>query len=228
MANVGVEEFFQTQSDLPVQFDKVLLLDTIQYIDDQKKTYQNIIKTTSEFGKLLIVHRAAPMCTLPFFTDVKNRMLQYDQSYLNIIQDLQSCGLDVHWDVESLLIRMPKMKWLAMMKSRFPSQLELVSNHEIMSGLREISEGVMKYSNDTVEFPDRLMFITAQRPIFTPGFPKVQRFNAVKFTTCNKLPVNGKKLMYEMDVTSEIDRYVKEKEMREKEAANRKNRKLCK
>ena len=44
---------------------------------------------------------------------------------------MQACGLDVQWDIECLPIVMPKLRWLAMLRDRFPPQLNLVSDFEV-------------------------------------------------------------------------------------------------
>ena len=40
---------------------------------------------------------------------------------------------------------LPKLKWYAMMKERFPPQLELISDFEVNATIRELSEGILKY-----------------------------------------------------------------------------------
>ena len=224
VSNVGAEEFFATEASLAAQFDKVLIMDTVQYFDDPKIAYSQIFKTIREYGKLLIIHRAAPMCTLPFFSDAKERMVQYDQSYLSIINDLQSCGMEVQWEVESLPVHMHKHKWMAMLKEKFPAQMDMVSDTEVVSGLRELSEGVLKYPDNMVEFPDRLLFITAQKPFFDPGRPRVARFAGKKYMPVS--PLKGEILTYEMDVTDDIKKFVLEKQRAHQEKLKKKSLKL--
>ena len=49
---------------------------------------------------------------------------------------IQACNLDVQWDIECLPIVMPKLRWLAMLRDRFPPQLNLVSDFEVSKTTR--------------------------------------------------------------------------------------------
>ena len=217
VANVGASEFFRTEASVPAQFDKILFMTALNFIAEPKLTFEHARKTLKQTGKMLIVHRAAPMCTLPLFSEARERMLQYDQSYLDIIKDLQAIGCDVQWEIECLTIRMRKMRWLAMVHEKFPTEFEAISSHEILSGLRELSEGVMKYSDDVIEFPDRLMFITAQWPIMDT-YPTVGR----KLTDAHKQnrqvgsvePATDKAddLLYRLDITKDVRKVLQQKE----------------
>ena len=45
---------------------------------------------------------------------------------------------------------MRKTKWLSMVQEKFPTQMEILSGKEVTSGVRELSEGVLKYEGDWV------------------------------------------------------------------------------
>lgn len=79
-----------------------------------------------------------------------HRLADNDASYMDIVRDLQSVGLDVQWELEVVPVRMPRRKWLAMMRDRYPPQMEIMSDTEILDGLRELTEGVLKYEGDLV------------------------------------------------------------------------------
>ena len=206
ISHTGAEEFFRVESTKrPAQFDKVLLKDAIHYFDNPKEAFRNIFSTLSQDrGKLLIVHRPAFMNTLPLFSDAKERMLQNDEPYMGIIQDLQSCNLDVRWEIECLPVVMPKTKWLAMVKERFPQQLESVSQYEVGGGIRELTEGVLKYGGDMVEFTDRLLFITAQKHWNPKEGPSVQRVN----TNLLKPYPTVDNFSFKMEVTDDLKQHV--------------------
>lgn len=69
---------------------------------------------------------------------------------MDIVRGLQSVRLDVEWELECLPVYMPKRKWLAMVRDQHPSQMEVMSDTEILSGLRELTEGILKYEGDEV------------------------------------------------------------------------------
>ena len=51
----------------------------------------------------------------------------------------------MEWDLVHVPIVIPTSKWLAMLKAKYPPQMEIMSNYEITCGLRELSEGPLKY-----------------------------------------------------------------------------------
>ena len=215
VANVGAEEYFRREREgkQPAKYDKILLKDTVQFFDDdepKKKTYENVLGSLSEFGRVLIIHRPAPMNTLPVFTDAKDRLTNTEPGYMDIIKDLQACNLDVQWEIECLPIVMPKMKWMAMLNEKFPPCMQIVSKFEVVCGMRELSEGVLKYEGDIVEFTDRLLFITACRTIFS-DLPVIKRFGTGVHHIPDP-PTITDTMKYSMAVTGDIKRYVIEKE----------------
>lgn len=210
--NVGVEDFFSNKGDYHTQdrtkFDKIIFLDTLRHLTDSKQFFSDVLQHMSELSKVLIIHRAAPINTLPVFDQALKRLHQYDQSYLKTIEGLKELGLEVFWEIESIPVITNKYKWFLMLKHRFPPELKIVSDSEILQGLRELSEGSMKYSVDQVEFLDRLLFITVQRP--------VQRYPLLGRKLGIKEPIFvGKGLQFELPVTSDIASIVEAKIQKE-------------
>ncbi|KAH9496216.1 hypothetical protein Btru_010516 [Bulinus truncatus] len=165
IAHVGAEEFFrksaEDKSNSEAKYDKILIKDCVRYLADPQTTYRNMAASLAPHGKIVIIHRSGDLNSLPYFQDAKQRMEQIETPYSSIIEDLQASRLDVTWELECLPVRMSKKKWLAMMKEQFPPQMEALSRTEILCGLRELTEGILKYEWDMVEFVDRLLFITA-------------------------------------------------------------------
>ena len=89
IAHVGADEFFREQLNKDPQFDKVLVNDSLHYFTSPKETYTNIMRCIRNMGRLLIIHRPAPMNTLPLSNQARERMQNSDEYYMNIIHDLQ-------------------------------------------------------------------------------------------------------------------------------------------
>ena len=98
-----------------------------------------------------------------------------------------------------------------MIKEKFPPIMEVMSTFEIKAGLRELSEGILKYEGDMVEFQDRVMFISASRPLFS-AYPTIQRYGG-KHTVHTSPPIAD--LHFKMAVTDDIKTFVKERERKE-------------
>ncbi|XP_072176048.1 uncharacterized protein [Diadema setosum] len=186
ISHVGAEEYFrQLSKDLQkdekeAPFDKIMLKDSCEHFTNPAETFLHIMKTISPLGKMLIIHRPGPMNTLPFFSEANKRLSEEDseEPYTKLIRNLQRIRVDVKWEIETLPIVMPKVKWLAMLKKNFPPQMEIISKGQVQQGIRELTEGMLKYSGETVEFYDRLLFITACHPMTDCGYPSVQRCGA--------------------------------------------------
>ncbi len=43
--------------------------------------------------------------------------------------------------------------------------MQITSDYEVKAGLRDVTEGVLKYEGNVVEFTDRLLFIVASKHI---------------------------------------------------------------
>lgn len=188
IAHVGAEEYFRAlaherdmEGKASETFEKVLLHDACRYLTQPAELYNNIAKCLSPGGTLLIVHRPAHLITLPFFRDAQHRLVANDVPYMDIVRDLQGVKLDVQWELEVVPVTMDKTRWLAMLRDHYPPHMEIMSHTEILAGLRELSEGVLKYEGKQVEFTDRLLFIKATRSKLEDGYPSVQRYSAGQF-----------------------------------------------
>ena len=213
VAHVGSEEFFRLQmkeqDDKRQLFDKVILKDALRYFEDPVEMYSNIMKCLSKHGKMLIIHRPSSINTLPIFHDARQRLEDNEIPYDDIIKDLKALDFDVQWEIECLPIQISKKKWYSMLESKFPPQMEIMSDFEVRSGIRELSEGVMKYEGDEVEFNDRLLFIVVGNPDKKRrGFPSIKRYNADDFVP---YPTTTP-LSYSMEVSPEMKQYVKQKQ----------------
>ncbi|XP_033124921.1 uncharacterized protein LOC117123178 [Anneissia japonica] len=210
---VGAEQYFRELSEGLTEgkeppFDKIILHGAFEYFSSPKTTFAHIMRTLTKHGKLLILHRPAPMSTLPFFTEANKRFVEEDSNdpYLKILRSLQSQRVDVKWDIEVLPIVMPKVKWLAMLNKKFPPQMEIISNFEILTGVRELTEGMLKYQGEMVEFFDRLMFIAVSLPYGTGGYPSIQRHGSSETKPYPGLV----DLKYSLEITPDIQKHIRD------------------
>ncbi|XP_072042670.1 uncharacterized protein [Amphiura filiformis] len=218
IAHVGAEEYFRQLADDMTDdkeppFDKILLKDSVEHFTHPAETFSHIMKTLTKFGRILIIHRPGPMATLPFFSEASRRFSDedVDEPYIKIIKNLQAIKVDVKWEVETVPIVMPKTKWLAMLKEKFPPQMEVISNCQVQSGIRELTEGMLKYQGDMVEFYDRLLFVTATHPLVNCGYPSIQRCGA---SDAMPYPGVAGDMKYTLKVTPDLYAHVREMEQK--------------
>lgn len=101
-----------------------------------------------------------------------------------------------------------------MVNESFPPIMEVMSTFEIQAGLRELSEGILKYEGESVEFQDRLMFISASWPVFS-DYPKVQRYGGRNIVMPPPPQKAIRELSYKMEVTDDIKSFVRDRERKE-------------
>lgn len=209
IAHVGAEEYFRLQArekpENRIKFDKIILKDAIRFFENPIEIYENIMKCLTKNGTLLIIHRPSTLNTLPVSNDTKQRLFENEIPYMDIINDLRSLDYDLQWEVECLPVLLPTKKWYSMLRSKFPPQLEIMSDFELLSGVRELSEGVLKYEGEVIEFDDRLLFLAVTNPEQkTKGYPSVKRFG-----NQNETPIlEVKDLTYSMEVTDDMKRHL--------------------
>lgn len=225
IAHVGAEEYFRIQAkekpENRIKFDKIIIKDAIRFFENPIEIYENMMKCLSKNGQLLIIHRPSILNTLPVFSDAKQRLNENEIPYMDIIKDLRSLDYDLQWEVECLPVIMPSRKWYSMLRSKFPPQLEIMSDFEMSSGVRELSEGVLKYRDEMVEFDDRLLFLAVTDPEQkTKGYPSVKRFG-----TGNETPLVqvNRGLTYSLELTEDLKKYLNVKK-KTNSAENTKNR----
>ncbi|KAL8572472.1 hypothetical protein ACOMHN_005618 [Nucella lapillus] len=190
IAHVGVEEHFRQLvqdrksgkgSAKEGWFDKILLHEGCRQLTQPTQLYSDMVQCLSPGGTLLLLHRPALLSTLPVFKNAYTRLAENDVPYMEIVKNLQNNQLDVQWELEIVPVCMPKRKWLAMMRDRYPPNMEVMSDREVLGGLRELTEGVLKYEGDQVEFKDRLLLIKATHSTLENGYPSVQRYSGRKY-----------------------------------------------
>ncbi|KAH3713074.1 uncharacterized protein LOC127858683 [Dreissena polymorpha] len=210
VAHVGSEEYFRLQAkekpEMRTLFDKIVIKDALRYFENPVEMYCNIMKCLKKDGKMLIIHRPSSINTLPVFRNAKQRLEDNEIPYTDIIKDLKSLDFDVQWDIECLNLTISKKKWFSMLKAKFPPQMEILSDFEMMAGIRELADGIMKYEGDLVEFQDRLLFIVVCNPAQKRrGYPGIKRYNADDMVPFPNL----KDLNYSMELTPELKQMVK-------------------
>ena len=67
------------------------------------------MKTLNPGGTILIIHRSAPLNTLPVFRHAYQRINDEDHCYLDIVEDMKSLNFDVTWNVDIVPVLMPRV-----------------------------------------------------------------------------------------------------------------------
>jgi len=211
-----MDEVFAFQSSglkSEVYFDKIVVYNSIHLFSDTITELLRFINALTDRGRLLIIHRPFRLNTLPFPTDVLDRLRSSDLSLEHLISIIQTLGLEFHWEVENSKVVTSRQKWLDIIQcGGFPpckqDQETQASNNpdktssRTSDGVRELMNGVLRYAgNSDIEFVDRMVFITVYRASPVPT-TKIMATVTRKLNSKNKINTFGP---LEMEVTPEIE-----------------------
>ncbi|PAA89296.1 hypothetical protein BOX15_Mlig009251g1 [Macrostomum lignano] len=167
----------------PIRYDKVIVRDSLEYLQDRKTFYMNAMRCLRPQGSLLIIQRPADMITLPYYSEARDRVQDSDVPVVDTINEIQSLGFDVEWDIIALPVLLSRTQWLTLLYHRYPNHLEVTSDADVTSGVRELSEGSLKYMWDRLEFTDRLLFVSVSQPLQSDALPECRRHGGSVLTT---------------------------------------------
>ena len=90
------EEYFEKNMKLPeserVFFDKIIVMDCILHVADMRRLLRALKHSLSkDDGKMIVLHRAGALTTLPLFTKAKQILKgeELDKPYIEIMKTLQ-------------------------------------------------------------------------------------------------------------------------------------------
>jgi len=211
-----MDEVFAYQSSglkSEVYFDKIVIYNSIHLFSDTITELLRFINALTDRGRLLIIHRPFRLNTLPFPTDVLDRLRSSDLSLEHLISTIQTLGLEFHWEVENSKVVTSRQKWLDIIQcGGFPprkqDQETQASNNPdktsscMSDGIHELMNGVLRYTgNSDIELVDRMVFITLNR---TSPVPTTKNMATVARNLTGKNKVNTFGPL-EMEVTPEIE-----------------------
>jgi hypothetical protein len=85
--------------------------------------------------------------------------------------------------------------------------MQIASDYEVKAGLRDVTEGVLKYEGQVVEFTDRLLFIVASKHIGIGRPPMAQRYSTM-LTQHVDISEAAPKLTYSMELTQQLKKLI--------------------
>lgn len=154
-----VREDALTFSRRDMQYDKVLVKETIHHIAKRVQMWRGVRGSLSENGRVLVVTRPQNI-QWPLFIDAKKIFAQHQPATECLVEEMVQAGFSVDVFCESFVIRLPKQRWFDMLKARFISDLSRFSDEEIEAGITEI-ENI--YQGDTIEVNDMLYFLAGSK-----------------------------------------------------------------
>lgn len=143
-------------SERDIRYDKILLKEMVHFIDKRKTLFEGIHRQLSEDGKLLIVTRPKNT-TLPFFTSALETFAQGQPSLESLIQELSDAGIHPVSFTEEFIFSIAKERWYGMLRNRFMSNLQNLSDDEIEEGIVQLEQTFE--NKEMIEFRDQIIFL---------------------------------------------------------------------
>jgi 5-histidylcysteine sulfoxide synthase len=172
MANVAAERLparcatllGYLKSDRPRQaFDAVLIKEVVHLLTDWDETFSLLKTAVKPGGRVLVVGRPA-RSSMPFFAAAHKAYEACSPNHLDVANALRAAGFSVSAQEFDYEFQMSKEKWFGMLRARFWSNLQGLSDDEMTAGLLELKD-----LPETLDCTDNLIFITAQAPAESIG-----------------------------------------------------------
>ncbi len=142
---------------LDLDFTKVLLKEVVHHIPNRETLWQYLHTKLPRQGKILIVTRPYEIA-LPLFEAAKSAFRQKQPKHETLMQELEASGFNASFKIHPYEFTLDKSVWFDMIRQRFMSDLAGFTEEEIEAGLQEIDA---KHSSDTIEIPDRIIYLLA-------------------------------------------------------------------
>lgn len=156
--NVGLLKFAACSGT----FDKILMKDTIRYVDDRRLLLFNLYQRLSDGGKLLLVNRS-PEARHPLF---KQAQEQYPQSCVDTEELsglLEEMGFSVERSSLAYTHELRTEDYIKLVRGRYLAVLLSFTSKEIHAGATELEERYAGRSD--LEIVDRHDFLTATKAL---------------------------------------------------------------
>lgn len=141
-----------------LDYNKVLIKETIHHVDRKDEFFANIHKNLPQDGIMLLVH-VPPDVKYPLFDAALKRCLGWHADPNELVTQLEQAGFQVTRDALDYEHSLPKEHYFRMVGSCYMSVLTSFAEEELKAGLAEMDE---RYADkDTLTFVDHFDYLTA-------------------------------------------------------------------
>lgn len=144
----------------PSKTDRFLLKEMIHHVLDRQTLWSGIRSALNPGGRAVVITRPQ-VPGIPFFDKAMEAFARGQPGIDTLLSEIESAGLIPEFHEVSMSMSLEKERWLTMLKSRFSTNLNSLSDDDIESGVREIEQ---KYPCRVIDFHEHLVVITASRP----------------------------------------------------------------
>lgn len=206
------------------KYDKIIFKNCMKYFENEAT--RNNSSAFAEFlaahfkhpiqiePSFIMIQRVEALNTLPFYSSINSGWSATDAKYAFFIQNLQNAGFMINYDIETFrYIIESKQTWYRSVKQKrmYPlnnesqviEQTLIDKRAELVSGVRELNEGIFKYQPNVgnMEMQDRVLFVTGYKTT-EKELKLAQR--KLDRTITNRQPVHPLSKFYYLELTPEL------------------------
>ena len=141
-------------------YNKVFMKEVIHHIDNKELLFSNLFKRLPSDGIFLLI-LLPPTIDYPLFRSALQRYEKCQPHYNNLTKLLEKVGFNISVNFVENLQKIPKSKYFQMVENRYMSLLSFFDDKQLAEGLKEMEQKYVQQS--ILEFPDRFVFITANK-----------------------------------------------------------------
>lgn len=141
-------------------YDKVLMKESIHHVEARAELLGHLYDCLAPGGAILLVH-VPPELEYPLFTAALERSLEWHADPVELEGLVKKTGFDVERDTFVYRHRIPRARYVEMVRDRYMSVLSTFSQEEIDAGVAEIEERYRE--QDLLEFDDCFDCITGRK-----------------------------------------------------------------
>jgi predicted TPR repeat methyltransferase len=135
--------------------DVIVIKEAIHHIADRAHVLAALTALLGERGRLLVAMLPAT-CPHPLFAAARQRFEALQPAPEDVAAVMRRSGLAVSLTYEGFPVRLPRQRYLDMVRSRYMSLLAAFDDDELAAGVDEIQR---RHPRDWIEFVDQFAFV---------------------------------------------------------------------
>jgi SAM-dependent methyltransferase len=145
----------------PASLDAVVVKEAIHHVaaEDRSWVVGGLVDLLAPGGRLLVVMLPTTI-SYPLFGGALRRFEELQPDPEDIAAAMREAGLAVTVGYREFELRIPKDRYLGMVRSRYMSLLAMFDDDELAAGIAEIDA---RYPGPVLVFPDRFAFVLGRR-----------------------------------------------------------------
>jgi cyclopropane fatty-acyl-phospholipid synthase-like methyltransferase len=140
--------------------DRVLMKEMVHHLQDRPAFWRHLLAAMNPGGRAVVMTRPQ-VPGFPFFDKAMEAFVRSQPAIDRLLDEISQAGLVPEVHFVSRPISLSKERWETMLRNRFSSNLNALSDADIEQGIRETRR---RFVGPTVDFDEQLVIIEASHP----------------------------------------------------------------